>query len=319
MPKLSRPRKGSLQFYPRKRAARFVPGVNWRPISSSQEGFLGFIAYKVRMASAVVKDKTDKSMTQNKKLTVPVTILETPSMKILSVRFYKNGNVLKEVVVSNDKELKRKVKVVKTPKDLSKMTPKPEEYDDIRAILYSMPKQTTVKKTPDIVEVAIKSENKLDFISKYIGKEITLDDFLKEDFNLLDVRGVTKGKGTQGPVKRFGITLRFHKSEKGVRKVGSIAPWHPARVTFRTPMAGQMGLFTRVHYNLKVISKGKISEGDINPPHGFKDYGKIKSNYLVVKGSVQGPTKRQVVLTPSMRKTKKQDKKSYEFQELIVK
>ena len=35
---------------------------------------------------------------------------------------------------------------------------------------------------------------------------------------IVDVRGLTKGKGTQGPVKRLGLTLRFHKTEKGQRK-----------------------------------------------------------------------------------------------------
>ena len=36
----------------------------------------------------------------------------------------------------------------------------------------------------------------------------------------IDLRAITKGKGYQGPVKRFGIGLKSHKSEKGRR-----APW----------------------------------------------------------------------------------------------
>ena len=122
------------------------------------------------------------------------------------------------------------------------------------------------------------------------------------------MRGLTKGKGMQGPVKRFGITLRNHKSEKGVRKVGSIGPWHPARVTFRVPMAGQLGLFSRIIYNQKIINFGLISEKDINPPQGFRNYGKIRSNYIIIKGSVQGPSKRQILLTPSLRPTKLKSK-----------
>lgn len=311
MPKLSAPRKGSLQFYPRKRASKVLPSVNWRAVSG--KGLLGYIAYKAGMATAIVKDNTEHSLTKGKRIAVPVTILEAPPMKIFSVRFYKNSKVIKDIIVSTDKDLKRKLKIPKSSSNLNNI---PEGYDDIRAIVYSIPKQTSIKKTPDLIEVAVEAENKLEFVKNLIGKEISLSDFISDDLSLLDVRGLTKGKGFQGPVKRFGITLRPHKSEKGVRKVGSIAPWHPARVTFRTPMAGQLGLFSRVHYNHKLISFGKISEKNINPKSGFKDYGNIKTSFIIVKGSVQGSTKRQVVLTPPMRPTKHTLKKNYEFVEI---
>ena len=308
----SRPRAGSLQFWPRKRAAKVLPSANWRPIHSTNEGVLGFIAYKAGMASVMVKDLTDKSMTLNKQIVFPVTVLEVPSMKIYSVRFYKNGKVLTEIVVSNDKELKRKVKLGKTLGNLEKA---PKDYDDIRVIAFSLPKQTNIKKTPDMIELAIQSENKLEFVKKLIGKELSLSDFSKSD--LLDVRGLTIGKGTQGPIKRFGATLRFHKSEKGLRKIGSIGPWHPARVTYQVPMAGQMGYFSIVVYNLNLVNSGKISDKDINPSSGFPHYGKIKTSYVLLRGSVPGPAKRQILLTPSYRPTKMQAKKKYEFLEVL--
>jgi large subunit ribosomal protein L3 len=308
----SKPRAGSLQFWPRKRAAKILPSANWKPIHSKEEGILGFIGYKAGMATAIVKDTTDKSRTQNKQIAIPVTILEIPSMKVYSVRFYKNSQVLTEIVVSNEKELKRKVKIPKEAKNLGKI---PQDYDDIRVIAYSVPKQTNIKKTPDMIELAIQSDNKLEFVKNIITKEISLADFLKS--NLLDARGLTKGKGFQGPIKRFGASLRFHKSEKGLRKIGSIGPWHPARVQFRVPMAGQMGYFSRVVYNLNVISSGKIAENDINPNSGFPNYGKVKTSYLLLKGSVPGPQKRQILLTPSLRPTKLQAKKKYEFLEVI--
>jgi len=303
----SRPRAGSLQFWPRKRAAKVLPSANWKPIHSKEEGVLGFIAYKAGMASVAVKDLTDKSLTQNKQIVFPVTVLEVPAMKIYSVRFYKNGKVLTEIVVSNDKELKRKVKLG----TLGSLEKAPKDFDDIRVIVYSLPKQTNIKKTPDVIELAIQSGNKLEFVKKLVGKELSLADFSKSD--LLDVRGLTIGKGTQGPIKRFGASLRFHKSEKGLRKIGSIGPWHPARVTYQVAMAGQMGYFSRVVYNLKLVNSGKISENDINPKSGFPHYGKIKTSYVLVKGSVPGPAKRQILLTPSYRPTKMQAKKKYEF------
>ena len=92
-----RPRWSSLQYWPRKRAEKILPSVNWRVVHG--EGLLGFILYKAAMATAIVKDDTPNSMTKGKKIAVPVTILEAPNMKIYSVRFYKFGKVLKEVVV----------------------------------------------------------------------------------------------------------------------------------------------------------------------------------------------------------------------------
>ena len=64
-----------------------------------------------------------------------------------------------------------------------------------------------------------------------------------------------------------------------MRNPGSIGPWHPAHVTFRVPMAGQLGMFSRVHYNLKVIDFGNVKdkEKDINKKGGFKHYGNIKT------------------------------------------
>jgi len=141
---------------------------------------------------------------------------------------------------------------------------------------------------------------------------MTASDIFKE-IKLIDVRGLTKGKGISGPVKRFGIRLKQKKSEKGQRRPGSIGPWHPAHTTFRAPMAGQLGMFSRVHYNLNIIDLGKISEKNINPKQGWKNYGNIKTEYIILRGSVQGPAKRQLLITPPLRQTKKQLKKNYEL------
>ena len=98
-----------------------------------------------------------------------------------------------------------------------------------------------------------------------------------------------------------------------MRKVGSIGPWHPARVTFRVPMAGQTGFFSRIAYNNQIINIGKISEKNINPKSGWKNYGKIKTDYIILRGSVPGATKRPLLLTAALRPTKRQSKKNFEF------
>lgn len=314
---ISRPRRGSLQYYPRKRANKLLPSINWKGIvkENGDKKLLGFIGYKVGMKSAFVKDNTNDSMTKNKRISVPSTIIECPPLKILSTRFYKDGIVLGEVVNDKlDKELKRKIKI---PKIVKKKLDDFKDYDDIRIIVYSQVSKTSIKKKPDITELCLggSKEEKLAFVKDHLNKEIKVSEAFS-DSQLVDVRGVTKGKGTQGPVKRFGIALRSHKAEKGVRKVGSIGPWHPAHVSFRVPMAGQMGFFTRALYNNKIIGIGNISDNNINPPAGFKKFGQIKTDYLILRGSITGPTKRQLILTQPLRKTKKQEKLNYEFIEL---
>ena len=313
MPTRKTPRKGSLQFWPRKRASKFLPRVNWIAISSGKN-LKGFICYKAGMASAYVKDNTPDSMTKGKKISVPATILECPTMKIFSARFYKNGKVVGEIISENpDKELKRKLKIPK--KKTQKIDDFKEEYDDVKVLCYSQVKKTGIKNTPDLSEIGLAGnlDEKISFIKEKLGKEISVLDVF-ENNNLVDLRGLTRGKGFSGPVKRFGITLKSHKSEKGRRRPGSLGPWHPARVTFRVPMAGQLGMFTRAVYNNKIIKVGKSEdEKELKNIHNFGD---VKTDYIILRGSVQGPAKRQLLVTYPLRETKKQSKKNYEFIEL---
>ena len=309
---------GSLQFYPRVRAKKIIPSVNWAPLSKEGIGFMGFVGYKVGMISVLVKDDTSDSLTKGKRIVVPATVVECPAMKIYSVRFYKNGKVMKDVVVANGKELRRSVKLSKRPPVSSeKLVVGSEDYDDVRVILYSGVKGTCVDKNKaDMFEVAISGsvDAKLSFIKEKIGKDVSISEVFPS--GLVDVRGVTKGFGTCGPVKRFGIALKSHKSEKGVRRPGSLAPWHPSRVTFRAPQAGQTGYFNRITYNNLILEIGKISEKDINKKGGFEHYGVVKTEYIILKGSVPGPQKRGLVITTAIRPSKFMAKKKLEVLEL---
>ena len=312
MPTRKSPRKGSLQFWPRKRVNKFLPSVNWKAINSGKK-LKGFICYKAGMASAYVKDNTPHSMTKDKKIAIPVTILECPPMKILSIRLYKKGVVAKDILNTTlEKELKKKIKFPK--KNENKLDNiKAEDFEDIRLICYSNVKKTNIKKKPDLAEIGLvgSNEEKLNFIKKTLTKEFSISDFFEKG-QLVDLRGLTKGHGFSGPVKRFGITLKSHKSEKGRRRPGSLGPWHPARVTFRVPQAGQLGMFTRLIYNNKIIDLGK-SEGKFKD---IKNFGNIQTDYLIVRGSVQGPSKRQLLVTAPLRESKKQSKKEFELIEL---
>jgi len=197
MPTRKSPRKGSLQFWPRKRARKFLPRVNWGSIDS-EKGLKGFICYKAGMASAYVKDNTEHSMTKGKKIILPVTILECPTMKIFSVRFYKNGIAAKEILSENlDKEIKRKVIIAKKKHGKVEEVKK-EEYDDIKVICYSQVKKTGIKKTPDLSEIGLSGtlDEKLNFVKENLGKEISVSNVFKNG-QLVDFRGLTKGYGLQ--------------------------------------------------------------------------------------------------------------------------
>lgn len=311
MPTLKSPKKGSLQIWPRKRADKFLPRVNWAALDS-KKNLRGFIAYKAGMVSLSVKDNTPNSMTKGKKIVIPATIVECPPMRIFSIRLYKNGNVVGEIMNDNlDKELKRIVKLSKNKKNTHSLDKK-DSYDDIRVIAYSQSKKTNIKKTPDLTEIGLSGsvDEKVNFVKENMNKELSVANIFAKG-EVVDFRGLTTGKGIVGPVKRFGISLKSHKSEKGQRRPGNLGPWHPSRVTFKAAQSGNMGMFTRVTKNSKIIDMGKAEnkKGLTN----IKNFGDVKTEYMIVNGSVQGPSKRQLLITTPLKETKKQVKKNYDF------
>jgi len=209
-------RHGSLQFWPRKRARKILPSISWKTLSKNDVGLLGFIGYKVGMKSAYVRDNGAHSLTKGQRITIPVTIIEFPTIKIFSTRFYKDRKLIGEVLNDNlDKELKKKVKVPKgkAGSDAGGKKKKIEDftdYDNIRVVIYSQVKKTNIKKKPDLAEIGLNGsvEEKLEFVKSNLAKEISVKDFFNDEFmkdGIVDIRGVTKGKGLQGPTKRFGI------------------------------------------------------------------------------------------------------------------
>jgi large subunit ribosomal protein L3 len=324
------PRKGSMQVWPRCKADKFLPRVNWKPVlhstskvapTLSKPNFLGFIGYKAGMASAYVKDNTPDSMTKGKKIIVPVTIIECPPMRILSVRFYKNKKIMTDVLNDNlDKELGREIRMPgkRAPaKETIEKIEKEAKFDDVKVVVYSEAKKTKLKKVPDISELAVCGKDnaeRLAFIKENLSKEISVSEVFTK--GLVDARGLTKGFGFSGSVARFGVHYRSHKAEKGQRRVGSIGGWHPIGVRFNVPRPGQLGLFTRIALNKPIVVSKKLVEGDVIGKWNFINYGFLNTDYMILAGSVQGPCKRQMLLTSALRSSKKQSKKQYELIEL---
>jgi large subunit ribosomal protein L3 len=316
MPNKRKPRAGSMQFYPRVRSRRETARVrSW--ITAKESKLLGFAGYKVGMTHAIVTDNLPNSLTKGQELFVPLTIIECPPLKIVSIKFYKilpgEKRVVGEVYADTlDKEFSRSaVKPSKTKKidDV-------KEYDDVALMVETQPKLTGIgKKSPELFEVALggSTEEKLTYAIEKLGKEISVKDVFKEG-QLVDVHAVTTGKGFQGPMKRFGITRRRHKSEKAIRNPGSLGAWEAqGKTMWRIAHAGKMGYHTRTEYNKWLVKIGEKPE-ELKMDGGMLHYGVIKNHYLLVKGSVAGRPKRLVRLNDAIRANPKIPKNAPQIQ-----
>lgn len=307
MPKGDKPRAGSMQVWPRKRARRQYPRVrSW--LKTNEKKPLGFAGYKVGMTHIMHINNVKTSRTKGEEISCPVTLIECPALKVASIRLYSlthYGLKPKTQFFSKtlDKNLvERKLLKNKKPNDdLTKISA--NDFDDLTLIVYTQPNIVGLKKVPEIFEVAIggNKEDKLEYAKEKLGKEITVKEVFAEG-NQADIHAVTKGKGLQGPVKRFGITLRSHKSEKAIRGA-VLAGEGYARVSSYAPQAGQVGYHTRTEHNKQVL---KIGEGnELAMKGGFLQYGNVKNTYIMLKGSIPGPRKRLIRFNLATRPNRK--------------
>ncbi|KAK8466803.1 hypothetical protein PHAVU_008G162000 [Phaseolus vulgaris] len=100
---------------------------------------------------------------------------------------------------------------------------------------------------------------KVDFAYSFFEKQVPIDVVFQKD-EMIDVIGVTKGKGYEGVVTRWGVTRLPRKTHKGLRKVACIGAWHPARVSFTVARAGQNGYHHRTELNKKVYKLDKAGD-----------------------------------------------------------
>ncbi|MEG3224048.1 MAG: 50S ribosomal protein L3 [Methanobacteriales archaeon Met13] len=314
------PRKGSVAFSPRKRAARESPRINSWP-AREEPGLLGFPAYKVGMTHVTMLDNAKNSPTEGMEISTPVTILEAPSVVVMGIRAYKKTDrgikAMTDVMASVlNEDLTRKITLPKeanTEERLKELKEKLDQVADIKVLVHTKPRGTSVpKKKPEVLECGVGGttvEAKLEYAESVLGKEIKPDETFS-DGEHTDAVAITKGKGFQGVIKRWGVRIQYGKaarSSKG-RHVGSIGPWSPARTMWTVPMAGQMGYHQRTEYNKKILRIGEAKDADeINPAGGFVKYGVVKNDFIMVKGSLPGPSKRLVMLRKAVRPHKKQD------------
>jgi len=314
MPQRRRPKKGSRAFGPRKRAKSQTPRLDSWPEIQGTPKIQGFAGYKAGMTHAFVVDKRAKSTTSGMEVQTPVTVVEVPPMKIAAVRFYESDilglRTAGEVWAADvDPLLDRRVNVPKrAAPDFSRFDN--IDVDDVRVLAYTQPKLVSgvPKKVPDLMELRIGGgsiSERIEYAKTILGTEVTVTDFAPEGA-IIDVIAITKGKGFQGATKRWGIKLLSHRNSKHRRGIGNLGPKRPGYVRSTVPLPGQMGYHQRTELNKKII-KGGTDGKEVSPKGGFMNYGEVRNTYVLIKGSVPGPTKRLIRFRDAARLPKKAD------------
>ena len=309
--RISAPRHGSLAYLPRGRASRPIGKINhWPQVESETPKLIGFAGYKVGMSFVYMISTKRGSPIFGQEVISPVTFVETPPIFICGLRAYSN--------TSYGLKAKTEIWAQNLPKDLEILLSLPKESTDpslenikanihntaeLRVIICTQPRLSNVpQKKPELFEVKVAGgtlKDQLEYVKGFIGQEIRFSDVFKEG-QLIDVIAVTKGKGIQGPVKRWGVKTLPHKSRKTVRGVGTLGAWTPHYVMYSVPRAGQMGFHQRTEINKRIL---KIEENTqpFAPNGGFPHYGVIRNTYVILEGSIPGPAKRIVKLRYASR------------------
>lgn len=290
--------------WPRKRASRETPRLRSQP-DLDEAIPAGFAAYKVGMTHVLAKGFNNQQDNTNVRSQVPVTILEAPPMRIAAVRGYieddESLRPINELALPTTTQYQRHAPSVSDDNaadqdDLDDLDT--DQLHELRVQVYTQPDNIDLKKTPAVFELSLggSTDDQIQFIKEHIDQPFTVQDIFNEG-DKADVTAVTKGKGLQGPVKRFGIGLKGHKSQKGRRRPGSLGPWIATQhIMPRVPKSGQTGYHQRTQHN-NLIMHVNDEPDDINVPGGYKHYGDLKSSYILIKGSVPGPSKRLITLT----------------------
>ncbi len=273
----------------------------------------GFAGYKAGMTHVLMIDDRPRSLTEGMEISVPVTVLEVPPMNIVAVRAYENYNgglrPAGEAWAENlSPDLVRALTVPKKTHGVAfgDLQALGDEIADVRVLAHTNPSLITgvPKKVPELMEMPVGGSSiveRLKFAQGLLGQQVPIASVF-ELGDILDVTAVTKGKGTQGPVRRWGIAIakRKHARTGKKRHVGNLGPWHPSHISWRVPQLGQMGYHQRTEYNKRLMAIG-TDGAEITPAGGFPGYGVVRGQYVLIKGSLPGPVKRLVRMRNAIR------------------
>jgi len=338
--KFEAPRHGSLGFLPRKRSARHRGKVKSFPRDDPRKAphLTSFFAYKAGMTHIVREVEKPGSKVHKKEVVEAVTILETPPIVVVGIvgyietpqglrslttvwahhlsedvlrRFYKNW------YRSKKKAFTKYQKAVKSnPKLIERELNRIKKYCTVvRVLAHSQVRKLKIgQKKAHLMEIQVNGgsiADKVDYAYGLFEKTVNVRSLFEES-EQIDIIGVTKGKGFEGVTARWGTTRLPRKTHKGLRKVACIGAWHPSRVAFTVPRAGQNGYHHRTEMNKKIYRIGNgadpksgsteidLTEKTINPLGGFPHYGLVKEDFIIIKGCCMGVKKRVLTLRKSI-------------------
>ena len=277
--KFEKPRMGHLGFLPKKRSQRARGKCKKFPRddASKDPHLTAFLGFKAGMTH-VVRDVDKPGSKLHKKETLEaVTIVETPAMVVVGVvgyvktpqglralntvwaehlndeirrRFYKNW------FKSKKKAFTRYAKKYTNGSINQELESLKKNADVVRVIAHTQVRKVKnlKQKKAHVMEIQVNGGDiaaKVDFAYKFFEKAIPVDAVFNKD-EMIDCISVTKGKGFEGVITRWGVTRLPRKTHRGLRKVGCIGAWHPARVAFTVARPGQHGYHHRTEINKKI-------------------------------------------------------------------
>jgi len=307
------PRRGSLAYSPRIRAKSMEARIRaWPKLNSEEPKILAHCGFKAGCVQIVSIDDRDKTPNAGKQLVSLGTVLVTPPVLILGIRGYSKDHTGLHAefdVYAEDipKHIAKEISLKNNDKDaVDNAEKRLKHIKEIFAIVAVSPRSAGLEqKKPYIFEALVSGGDipkQFAHVKEVLGKEIKIDQIF-ETGATVDVAAITKGKGWQGVIQRWGVKKKQHKSRKTVREVGSLGPISPQSVMYTVPRAGQMGFHQRTEYDKRIMVMGNTDDEKIkiNPDGGYKHFGLVKGDFIILKGSVPGTYRRLIKLRSQIR------------------
>ena len=306
------PRRGSLAYSPRGRAKSMEARIRaWPKLDSDEPKILAHCGFKAGCVQIVSIDDREKTPNAGKQLVSLGTVLVTPPVLILGIRGYSKdhyGLHAEFDVYAEDipKYITKEITLKNKEGALENAEKRLGKIKEIFAIVAVSPRAAGLEqKKPYVFEASVSGgdiQKQFTHVKELLGKEIKIDQIF-ELGSTVDVAAITKGKGWQGVIQRWGVKKKQHKSRKTVREVGSLGPISPQSVMYTVPRAGQMGFHQRTEYDKRIMIIGNTDDDQIkiNPAGGYKHFGLVKGDFIVLKGSVPGTYRRLIKLRSQIR------------------
>ena len=310
--KHSQPRRGSLAYSPRGRAKSMEARIRgWPQVKSEEPKLLAHVGFKAGCIQIVSIDDREHTPNAGKQLVSLGTVLVTPPVFVLGIRGYTKdhyGMHAKFDVFAEDmpKEISKEITLKNKEGALEQAEKSLGNVKEIYGIVAVIPRAAGLEqKKPYIFEASVQGgdiQKQFAYLKELLGKQVKVDQVF-ELGSSVDVAAITKGKGWQGVIQRMGAKRKQHKSRKTVRELGSLGPISPQYVMYTVPRAGQMGFHQRIEYNKRIMMMGNTEESEIkiNPEGGYKHFGLVKGDFIVLKGSVPGTYRRMIKLRTQAR------------------